>query len=336
MRVLGIETSCDDTGIAVYDTEHGIIAEETHSQLTHQKFGGVVPELASRDHIKKVIPMIDNILKRAQISPTSLDAIAYTKGPGLAGALMVGTTIAQGLSMAWQCPTIGVHHLEGHLLAPMLDNNNKPTYPFLALLISGGHTQIILVHQLGNYTIIGESLDDAVGEAFDKTAKLLGLPYPGGPHLENLALLGDPNHYQFPRPLWNRADCDFSFSGLKTHVAQLIASKTLTQQDKANIAAQFEITIADILTHKIKRAIMQHNVNQLVVAGGVAANKTLRDALTQQANALNVSIYFPAMQYCTDNGAMIAYAGAMRLRQGHLGENKIAVKPRWPLSELNA
>lgn len=335
MRVLGIETSCDDTGIAIFDSEKGILANALYSQLSHQKYGGVVPELASRDHIQKVIPLIAAVLEEAGLQPTDIDGIAYTKGPGLAGALMVGATIAQGLRFAWKIPAIGVHHLEGHLLAPMLASP-APSFPFLALLVSGGHTQIISVRALGDYEILGESLDDAVGEAFDKTAKLLGLPYPGGPHLEKLAQQGDATKFQFPRPLLHREDLNFSFSGLKTHVANVIQRTELTEQNKANIAAQFEETIAEVLCKKMQRALMQTELTSLVVAGGVAANLTLRKALSSLAEKLQCQIYFPPLKYCTDNGAMIAYAGTQRLMRDEKSDFSIQIRPRWPLSELKA
>lgn len=335
MRVLGIETSCDDTGIAIFDTEHGLLADTIHSQLSHIKYGGVVPEIASRDHIQKVIPLIDALLRETGLSSKEIDGIAYTKGPGLAGSLMVGATIAQGLRFAWQKPAIGVHHLEGHLLAPML-SFPAPTFPFVTLLISGGHTQIIKVSELGNYEILGESLDDAVGEAFDKTAKLMGLPYPGGPHLEKLAKKGDATQLKFPRPLIKRDDLNFSFSGLKTHVANIIRQTELTETHKANIAAQFEQAVADVLCEKIKRAMQQTQYPTLVIAGGVAANLTLRSQLSLVAQSEGFRIYFPELKYCTDNGAMIAYAGAMRLMHGESSDFSIQVRPRWPLSELKA
>lgn len=335
MRVLGIETSCDDTGVAIYDTDRGLLADTTYSQSSHKIYGGVVPEIASRDHVQKVIPLIDALLQETQLATKDIDGIAYTKGPGLAGSLMVGATVAQGLALAWQCPTIGIHHLEGHLLAPML-SEAKPQLPFMALLISGGHTQIIRVNDLGDYEILGESLDDAVGEAFDKTAKLLGLPYPGGPHLEQLARDGDASAYRFPRPLLKRNDLNFSFSGLKTHVANIIHQSDLRQQDKANIAAQFEETIADVLSEKVRRAMTNSDLKQLVVAGGVAANQTLNRALHALAKKVGFAIFFPPLKYCTDNGAMIAYAGALRLARGEKGAASIAVKARWPLNEINA
>lgn len=335
MRILGIESSCDDTGIAIYDSKRGILADALYSQLSHQKYGGVVPELASRDHIQKVIPLISAVLEGAQLKSKDIDGIAYTKGPGLAGALMVGATIAQGLGFAWKIPTIGVHHLEGHLLAPMLAEP-APSFPFLALLISGGHTQIISVRTLGDYEILGESLDDAVGEAFDKTAKLLGLPYPGGPHLEKLAQNGNAKKFQFPRPLLHREDLNFSFSGLKTHVANVIHKTELSDENKAHIAAQFEETIADILCKKMYRALLQTGISRLVVAGGVSANLTLRKALSALAEKEECRIYFPPLKYCTDNGAMIAYAGAQRLMRDEKSDFSIQVRPRWPLSELKA
>lgn len=341
MKVLGIESSCDDTGVAIYDTQIGLLGDLIFSQLTHRKYGGVVPELASRDHIQKILPLIDELLSQCQLNPEQIDGIAFTQGPGLSGALMVGATVAQGLRLAWNKPAIGVHHLEGHLLAAMLAKP-APTFPFLALLISGGHTQLIAVKALGQYQILGESLDDAVGEAFDKTAKLMGLPYPGGPVLAKKAANGDPKRFCFPRPLLKRPDLNFSFSGLKTHVSKLIQDikqktkqNTLDEQTICDIAAQFEETVSEILVTKVSRAIAQTGLKRLVVSGGVAANLTLRHDLNQLGLDNNFSVFFPPLRYCTDNGAMIAHAGALRLAQGEISDFSIQVRPRWDLSKID-
>tara|TARA_R110002110_G_scaffold415839_1_gene657393 strand:- start:22748 stop:23758 length:1011 start_codon:yes stop_codon:yes gene_type:complete len=334
MKVLGIESSCDDTGVAIYDTQQGLLGDLIYSQLTHRKYGGVVPELASRDHIQKVLPLIDALLTKCELSADQIDGIAFTQGPGLAGALMVGATVAQGLRLAWNVPAIGIHHLEGHLLAAMLAET-APTFPFLALLVSGGHTQLIAVEGLGQYEILGESLDDAVGEAFDKTAKLMGLPYPGGPVLAQKAENGDPKRFCFPRPLLKRPDLNFSFSGLKTHVAKLIQESTLDEQTICDIAAQFEETVSEILVTKVGRAMAQTGYNRLVVSGGVAANLTLRRDLTQLGHDKDFAVFFPPLKYCTDNGAMIAHAGALRLERGEISDYSIQVRPRWPLDSLS-
>jgi len=341
MKVLGIESSCDDTGVAIYDTEEGLLGDLIFSQLTHKKYGGVVPELASRDHIQKVLPLINELLLQCKLSPEQIDGLAFTQGPGLSGALMVGATVAQGLRLAWNKPAVGVHHLEGHLLAPMLADP-VPSFPFLALLVSGGHTQLIAVKALGQYQILGESLDDAVGEAFDKTAKLMGLSYPGGPILAQKATTGNPKRFCFPRPLLKRPDLNFSFSGLKTHVAKLIEDikrdtkqTTLSEQTICDISAQFEETISEILVAKVSRAIAQTGLERLVVSGGVAANLTLRRDLNQCGIDNGFSVFFPPLKYCTDNGAMIAHAGALRLVRGEVSNFSIQVRPRWALSDLN-
>lgn len=332
MRVLGIETSCDETGVAIYDSELGLLAHTLHSQVKlHAEYGGVVPELASRDHVRHITPLVAKVLEDANSSPEAITAIAYTQGPGLVGALLVGAGFAKALAYAWQVPAIGVHHMEGHLLAPFLDQAH-PEFPFLALLVSGGHTQIIEVTDIGKYTILGESLDDAAGEAFDKTAKLLGLDYPGGPLLAALATKGTPNKYNFPRPMLDRPGLDFSFSGLKTHALNAIHKTEPTSQNKADLAWAFEDAIVDTLIKKCARAIEQTATTDLVIAGGVGANKTLRTRLNLFAAANNIKVFYPRTEFCTDNGAMIAYAGYQRLKRGGLDNNlEINVKARWPL-----
>jgi N6-L-threonylcarbamoyladenine synthase len=335
-KILGIETSCDETGIAIYDEQKGIIAHQLYSQVAmHGEYGGVVPELASRDHVRKIIPLVDASLKEANITPEQLSAVAYTQGPGLIGALLVGATIGQSLAYAWQLPSIGIHHLEGHLLAPMLEGE-KPEYPFLALLVSGGHTLLVSVKALGDYEIIGESIDDAAGEAFDKTAKIMGLDYPGGPILAKLAEKGQDQTMRFPRPMTDRPGLDFSFSGLKTFAANKIAASDGSEQSKADIAKAFQDAVVDTLAIKCKRALKQTGATSLVVAGGVSANISLREKLAKLMRDIGGKAYYPRHEYCTDNGAMIAYAGYCHFKQGEiLKPNKYPVKvyPRWPLSE---
>lgn len=333
LRILGIETSCDETGVAIYDSKLGLLAHTLHSQVKmHAEYGGVVPELASRDHIKNITPLVTQALAEANTPTDAITGIAYTQGPGLVGALLVGAGFAKALAYAWQVPAIGIHHMEGHLLAPFLDQQH-PEFPFLALLVSGGHTQIIQVTDIGRYTILGESLDDAAGEAFDKTAKLLGLDYPGGPLLAEMATKGTPNKYNFPRPMLDRPGLDFSFSGLKTHALNVIKKTELTPQNKADLAWAFEDAIVDTLVKKCARAIDQTGINDLIIAGGVGANKTLRTRLNAFAAANNVKIFYPRLEFCTDNGAMIAYAGYERFKRGCLDSNwEINVKPRWPLN----
>ena len=329
MKVLGIESSCDETGIAVYDTKTGQIWQRLYSQIEkHREYGGVVPELASRDHVVKAAPMLVDIL--GEIGGTdALDGIAYTRGPGLMGALMVGANLARGLAFACDLPLLGVHHMEGHLLAPMLAGDS-PELPFVALLVSGGHSLLVDVPQLGDYSVLGESVDDAAGEAFDKTAKLLGLAYPGGPLLAKLAEQGDPTVYRFPRPMTDRPGCDFSFSGLKTFSLNTWQKSNKTEQDKANIARAFEDAVVDTVLIKCRRALEQSGRKTLVVAGGVGANKRLR----QRLQDLDAEVFFPRLEFCTDNGAMIAYAGAMRLQAGQVDQAGIQPRPRWPLTEL--
>jgi N6-L-threonylcarbamoyladenine synthase len=342
MRVLGIETSCDETGVAVYDDSRGLLADLLYSQVElHAEYGGVVPELASRDHIRKTLPMIHEAMDLSQSKPTDIDAIAYTAGPGLVGALLVGASIAKSLAFAWQVPAIGIHHMEGHLLAPMLnaEPNDAPTerpdYPFLALLISGGHTQLMSCQGLGQYQLLGESLDDAAGEAFDKVAKMLDLPYPGGPAIERLARQGTPKRFRFPRPMTDRPGLDFSFSGLKTFTMNTLkAIPDPTLQDKADVALAFQTAVADTLRIKCRRAAEQTGLTQMVIAGGVSANQALRKALQSVTQSTGCKIYYPPLKLCTDNGAMIAYAGLQHLAQGHSEPLDIIVRPRWPMTEL--
>jgi N6-L-threonylcarbamoyladenine synthase len=329
MRVLGIETSCDETGVAVYDTEQGLLAHTLYSQVDlHAQYGGVVPELASRDHVRKLIPLIKQVLTEANIN--KIDGVAYTAGPGLIGALLVGASVGRSLAWSWQVPAIGVHHIEGHLLAPMLEEA-APNFPFLALLVSGGHTQLIEVAAWGKYKILGESLDDAAGEAFDKTAKLLGLGYPGGPALAKLALRGNPDRFDFPRPMTQRPGLDFSFSGLKTHVLTTWNKQQQNEQTKADIARAFEEAIIDTLVIKCRRAIKQTKLKTLVIAGGVAANQRLRTSLSEFANELSINIYYPRPIFCTDNGAMIAYAGALRLLNNQSEPLAFKTHARWSM-----
>ncbi|MEE4659890.1 MAG: tRNA (adenosine(37)-N6)-threonylcarbamoyltransferase complex transferase subunit TsaD [Halieaceae bacterium] len=333
MRVLGIETSCDETGIALYDSERGLLADALYSQVdVHKEYGGVVPELASRDHVRKTLPLIDRVLGEAGVPRP--DAIAYTAGPGLVGALMVGATLARALALGWGVPVLGVHHMEGHLLAPMLEPD-RPDYPFIALLVSGGHSQLVRVDGIGHYRLLGESVDDAAGEAFDKTAKLLGEPYPGGPHVARLAEAGNPARFDFPRPMIKRPGLDFSFSGLKTHTRQTLESLgEVTDQDRADIAWAFQDAVVDTLVIKCRRALEQEALQTLVIAGGVSANTLLRQRLETAMTALGGRVYYPALQYCTDNGAMIAYTGCQRLLAGEEDAESASVRPRWPLEEL--
>jgi putative glycoprotease GCP len=341
MRILGIETSCDETGVAIYDEEKGLIANQLHTQIAlHADYGGVVPELASRDHIRKLAPLLQAALQEAHLTAKDIDGIAYTSGPGLVGALLVGSTVARSLAYAWNVPAIGVHHMEGHLLAPMLEEN-PPHFPFAALLVSGGHTQLVRVDGVGRYELLGESIDDAAGEAFDKTAKLLGLDYPGGAALARLALKGTPNRFAFPRPMTDRPGLDFSFSGLKTFAANTLhqvmqEEGELTEQSKADIAYAFQEAVVDTLAIKCKRALKQTGLKRLVIAGGVSANKQLRQTLAELMQQLGGEVFYPQPQFCTDNGAMIAYAGFLRLKQGQQQDLAIEVRPRWAMTELTA
>lgn len=341
MKILGIETSCDETGVAIYDEDKGLIANQLYTQIAlHADYGGVVPELASRDHIRKTAPLIQAALREARLTAKDIDGVAYTCGPGLVGALLVGATVARALAYAWEVPAVGVHHMEGHLLAPMLDDN-PPCFPFVALLVSGGHTQLVRVDGVGQYTVIGESVDDAAGEAFDKTAKLLGLDYPGGAALSRLAEQGAPGRFVFPRPMTDRPGLDFSFSGLKTFAANTLnavlkTELTLSEQTKADIAYAFQDAVVDTLAIKCKRALKETGYKRLVIAGGVSANKKLRESLTQMMKNLGGEVFYPQPQFCTDNGAMIAYAGLLRLKQGQQSGLAIDVKPRWAMAELPA
>ncbi|MEY2864782.1 MAG: O-sialoglycoprotein endopeptidase [Pseudomonadota bacterium] len=332
MLVLGIETSCDETGLALFDSEKGLLGHTLHSQVDlHEAYGGVVPELASRDHIRLILPLLESLFKKTGLKKENVDAIAYTQGPGLSGALLVGSSLAEALAFSLQIPTIPIHHLEGHLLAPLLEKN-APNFPFLALLVSGGHTQIIHVKKMGLYEIIGDTLDDAAGEAFDKTAQLLGLGYPGGLALSLLAEKGKP-HFDLPRPLIHSKDLNFSFSGLKTAVLHLIhAQEYLTDDIKANIAFAFQEAITDVLTKKCLSALDEKGLKQLVVSGGVGANKQLRQKLVSTFAQKNYEVFFPRLEFCTDNGAMIAFAGAMRLETSLKRDLAFSVKPRWQLA----
>ena len=336
MRVLGIETSCDETGIAIYDDEKGLLANQLYSQVKlHADYGGVVPELASRDHVRKTVPLIQAALKEAGLTAKDIDAVAYTAGPGLVGALLVGATVGRSLAFAWNVPAIPVHHMEGHLLAPMLEDN-PPQYPFVALLVSGGHTQLISVTGIGQYELLGESIDDAAGEAFDKTAKLLGLDYPGGPMLSKMASQGTEGRFVFPRPMTDRPGLDFSFSGLKTFAANTIRSNDNDDQTRADIARAFEDAVVDTLMIKCRRALDQTGFKRLVMAGGVSANRTLRAKLAEMMKKRGGEVFYARPEFCTDNGAMIAYAGMVRLNSGAKAELGVTVRPRWPLAELPA
>ncbi len=341
MRVLGIETSCDETGVAIYDETRGLIANQLYTQIAlHAGYGGVVPELASRDHIRKTAPLIQAALREAELTAADIDGIAYTCGPGLVGALLVGSTIARALAYAWGVPAVGIHHLEGHLLAPMLEEN-APHFPFIALLVSGGHTQLIQVDGVGQYQLLGESIDDAAGEAFDKTAKLLGLDYPGGAALSRLAEKGAPARFSFPRPMTDRPGLDFSFSGLKTFAANTINQAlkeegVLSEQTKADIAHAFQQAVVETLAIKCRRALQQSGLKRLVIAGGVSANQQLRQTLAALMQQLGGEVFYPQPQFCTDNGAMIAYTGFLRLKQGESSPLDIEVKPRWAMTELKA
>ncbi|MFD0706638.1 tRNA (adenosine(37)-N6)-threonylcarbamoyltransferase complex transferase subunit TsaD [Photorhabdus akhurstii] len=336
MRVLGIETSCDETGIAIYDDKAGLLANQLYSQIKlHADYGGVVPELASRDHIRKTVPLIQAALKEAGLTRKDIDAVAYTAGPGLVGALLVGATIGRSLAFAWDVPAIPVHHMEGHLLAPMLEDNS-PEFPFVALLVSGGHTQLISVTGIGKYELLGESIDDAAGEAFDKTAKLLGLDYPGGPILSRMAQKGETGRFVFPRPMTDRPGLDFSFSGLKTFAANTIYSNSDDEQTRADIARAFEDAVVDTLAIKCKRALEQTGFKRLVMAGGVSANRTLRAKMEEVMAKLGGEVFYARPEFCTDNGAMIALAGMIRLKGEVSDSLGVTVKARWPLSELPA
>ncbi|WP_157670866.1 tRNA (adenosine(37)-N6)-threonylcarbamoyltransferase complex transferase subunit TsaD [Chitinibacter sp. GC72] len=338
MLVLGIESSCDETGVALYDTEHGLLAHQLHTQIAmHSEYGGVVPELASRDHIRRVLPLTTACLQDAQRHLADIDAIAYTAGPGLAGALLVGASVANAMAFALNKPTIAVHHLEGHLLSPCLADP-APQFPFVALLVSGGHTQLMAVHGVGHYELLGETVDDAAGEAFDKSAKLLGLGYPGGPALSKLADTGDASRFTLPRPMLHSGTLDMSFSGLKTAVLNLVTQQSkdaaLDDATRADICAAFQAAIVEVLVKKSLAALKQTGMKRLVIAGGVGANRQLRAALDDAAKKRKLEVFYPPMALCTDNGAMIAYAGAQRL-QFQQTAGSFAIQPRWDLASLD-
>lgn len=336
MKVLGIETSCDETAAAVFDGDAGLLSHRLFSQIDmHAQYGGVVPELASRDHVRKVLPLIQEALADAKVDAAQIGGIAYTAGPGLVGALLVGSSVARSLAYAWGCPAVGVHHLEGHLLAPMLEPE-PPQFPFLALLVSGGHTLLAAVEGVGRYRILGSSVDDAAGEAFDKTAKLLGLPYPGGPALAKLAQSGRTGRFKFPRPMLDRPGLDFSFSGLKTAVVVATKSIQLDEATRADVAAEFQQAVVDTLVAKCRRALDQTGHRALVVAGGVGANQQLRQALAELGAKIGVKVSYPRPTFCTDNAAMIAYAGWCRLSAGEHDDLAIRATARWPLDTLRA
>jgi len=334
MLVLGIETSCDETGVALYDSERGLLAHALHSQIAlHALYGGVVPELASRDHVQRLIPLAHRVLQEAGVSVADLDGVAYTAGPGLVGALLVGAAAGRALAFALDVPAIGVHHMEGHLLAPLLEAE-APQPPFVALLVSGGHTQLVDVRGIGDYALLGETLDDAAGEAFDKTAKLMGLPYPGGPQLAAIAKQGRPGAFAFSRPMTDRPGLDFSFSGLKTQVLLAWQKSDRSEQAKADVARGFEEAVTDTLAIKCERALSQTGHKTLIVAGGVGANARLRERLVDLSKRRGVRVSFPRPAFCTDNGAMIAFAGALRLRAGQSENAEIHVFPRWDMAKL--
>lgn len=334
MLVLGLETSCDETAVALYDSVDGLLAHQLYSQVEiHAEYGGVVPEIASRDHVRKLVPLINQCLSSAGLDRSAIDGVAYTAGPGLIGALLVGTAVGRSIALALGCPAIAVHHMEGHLLAPMLETD-PPVVPFVALLVSGGHTLLVEVRAIGDYRILGETLDDAAGEAFDKTAKLLGLGYPGGPALAKLAEQGDAERFRFPRPMTDRPGLEFSFSGLKTHTRNLWLASDKSAATRADIAAGFELAVVDTLTIKCRRAMQQTRAQQLVVAGGVGANRALRLGLRQAGKKYGWQVAYPRLEFCTDNGAMIAFAGCQRLLAGQHSGLSLQAFARWPLDQL--
>ncbi len=336
MIVLGIETSCDETGVAIYDSERGLLGDALYSQIgLHAKYGGVVPELASRDHVRKLLPIVKQTIEISGINKKDISGVAYTAGPGLVGALLVGATAGRCLAWTWGVPAVGIHHMEGHLLAPMLEAD-PPAFPFLALLVSGGHTLLVEVGGIGDYQVLGDSIDDAVGEAFDKTATLLGLSYPGGPALAALALGGNPGRFTFPRPMTNRPGLDFSFSGLKTFAMNTWRESEQTDQERADIARAFEDAVVDTMVIKCRRALAQTGLQTLVIAGGVGANVRLRERLGELMTQQGGRVCYPRPAFCTDNGAMIAYAGYRRLQAGQHESLSIKVVPRWSLEELPA
>jgi len=339
VRVLGIETSCDETGVAVYDSDRGLLAHALYSQVAvHAEYGGVVPELASRDHVRKLLPLISQVLNEQALTPADIDGVAYTAGPGLIGALMVGASVGRSLAYAWDVPAIGVHHMEGHLLAPMLEAT-PPEFPFVALLVSGGHTQLIAVQGIGRYEILGESVDDAAGEAFDKAAKMLDLDYPGGPEIARLAERGNPQRFKFPRPMTDRPGLDFSFSGLKTYTLNTIAEHRgddvlPDDQTMADIAWAFQEAVVDTLAIKCRRALEQTGLKTLIIAGGVSANSRLREKLSASLAKVGGKVFYARHEFCTDNGAMIAYAGCRRLMAGQREGLSISALPRWSMDTL--
>ncbi|OUY07090.1 tRNA (adenosine(37)-N6)-threonylcarbamoyltransferase complex transferase subunit TsaD [Acinetobacter populi] len=333
MIVLGLETSCDETGLALYDSKQGLLGQVLYSQIKlHAEYGGVVPELASRDHVRKLIPLLEELLAQSGLKKSEIDAIAYTRGPGLMGALMTGALFGRSLAFALNIPAIGVHHMEGHLLAPLL-SKNPPQFPFVALLVSGGHTQLMAAHALGQYELLGESIDDAAGEAFDKVAKMLNLPYPGGPQIAKLALQGNPDAFAFPRPLMQQA-LNFSFSGLKTAVSSQIKAVE-GQGREADIAASFQEAVVDTLVKKSIKALKAIGLKQLVIAGGVSANQRLREKLENSLSGMGAKVYYAEPALCTDNGAMIAFAGYQRLQAGQQDDLAVTTTPRWPMTELS-
>jgi len=334
MRILGLETSCDETGIAVYDRDRGLLGHALYSQVgLHAEYGGVVPELASRDHVRKVLPLVRQVLDEAGVTTADLDGIAYTAGPGLIGALLVGASVARALGWSLAIPVLGVHHMEGHLLAPMLEPD-PPAFPFVALLVSGGHTLLVQVEGLGQYRLLGETVDDAVGEAFDKTAKLLGLPYPGGPELARLAKTGDPARFRFPRPMTDRPGLAFSFSGLKTFAVTTLRRHQDDPTIRADIAHAFQEAVVETLAIKCRRALRQTGARRLIVAGGVGANARLRQRLAEVTVEEDAQVHFPRPEFCTDNGAMIALVGSLRLQAGERPDPELVATPRWRLDEL--
>jgi N6-L-threonylcarbamoyladenine synthase len=335
MRVLGIETSCDETGVAIYDSEQGLLAHALYSQAhIHAEYGGVVPEIASRDHVRKLIPLLDECLENARCTRGDIDAVAYTVGPGLVGALLVGASAGRALAASLGVPAVAVHHMEGHMLAPLLEED-PPKFPFVALLVSGGHSMLIEVAAIGDYTVLGETLDDAAGEAFDKTAKLLGLGYPGGPVLAKAAEKGDPDKYRFPRPMTDRPGLEFSFSGLKTHTRNLYNQHKGEPNVREDIAAGFQKAVVETLVIKCRRAMQQTRCSQLIIAGGVGANRMLRESLSRAGGKYGWNVSYPRIEFCTDNGAMIALAGYYRLQAGQVEPEVIRARPRWPMKELD-
>ncbi len=335
MNVLGIETSCDETGVALYSSERGLLAHALHSQIDlHAEYGGVVPELASRDHVRKLLPLLNKVLAEADMTRSDIDGVAYTAGPGLMGALLVGSCAGRSLAWALGVPAVGVHHMEGHLLAPMLEEN-PPEFPFIALLVSGGHTMLVQVEGVGRYRVLGESLDDAAGEAFDKTAKLLGLGYPGGPAVAKLAEQGRSGQYKFPRPMTDRPGLDFSFSGLKTYTLTTLQDSDGAEQTKADIAYAFQEAVVETMVIKCRRALEQTGLKRLIIAGGVGANRKLRERLKEVVEQMGGEVSYPRLEFCTDNGAMIAYAGWLRLKAGERVDLPVEARARWGLESLS-